>query len=105
MRLECLELGWVAAEASRPTVFAECMPPGLIELALIHTGDCGAALDARRLEWLIALAKVLKTESSALHTLKLSKDRANGVAKQIDIAAIRRMEDAWNEVDVVVIWN
>ncbi|MCJ1439194.1 hypothetical protein MMC27_008585 [Xylographa pallens] len=102
-RLENLELEWEGVHQFPPTMVAQCLPPSLFELALLYTPSHGdpSCLNARDQEWLIELANTLKTETSSLQSLKLSKHR---VRRTVDDTATKAVEHAWNEVGVIVVW-
>ena len=102
--LECITLDWGAAEASSPVDLVKFMPPGLTELTLIHNGRRNSARHTKRMEWLKALAKVMRRTRPAFDTLRLNKDCATTRAKWINFGAMQRMENAWYNRGFDVEW-
>ncbi|MCJ1388640.1 hypothetical protein MMC18_001488 [Xylographa bjoerkii] len=105
-RLEILELEWDAAYRSPPAVIAQNLPPCLIELAFTHFVEHGRSwLNAAPLGWLVRLAKVLKTETSSLQTLKLRKHSEQYLMNRKDFTVLKTVVDVWNKVGVKVVWD
>ncbi|MCJ1288285.1 hypothetical protein MMC26_007640 [Xylographa opegraphella] len=105
-RLENLELEWNMVYQSPPAAIPQNLPSCLVEIALTNYVDHGRSwLNAAPLEWLIRLAKVLKTAISSLQTLKLRKHSEQYRQNRKDFVALKRVVDAWNKVGVKVVWD
>ena len=105
-RLEDLGLGWWGVRRYSPAMVVQHLPPSLIELTLLHTSKQGGPswLDIGHQEWLIELSKVLKENIPSLRFLKLSKNRIQWMINQELCKVIKPVEDAWNDVGVIVVW-